>query len=221
MMFRRKGAAAAAQPDEGPRTSRRRVDLQVSPFPVTTSDDWRDPEDALQKLYKHSEGRAVKISTWYLSDKRIKRAASQLLRALAVVLGTLGGLTPLIQLLTPSQNGASWGYVFLLLAAALMAFDKFFGLSAAWMRDISASQQVSRLLVAFQLHWSQLSFEAKVDEQASVRKRLQLLIQFNEQIDNVVELETSAWETEFGASVTQLHKERSAAINTTQSNDSK
>lgn len=220
-MFPRKRAAVVAQPDEEPRTPRKRVDLQVSPFPVTTPDDWLDPETALQKLYKNSERRAVQISTWYLSDKRIKRAASQLLRALAVVLGTLGGLTPLIQLLTPSQNAASWGYIFLLLAAALVAFDKFFGLSAAWMRDISASQEVSRLLVAFQLHWSQLSFEAKTDEQASVRKRFKLLSQFNEQIDNVVKLETSAWEAEFGASITRLQKERSAAISTIPSNDAK
>jgi hypothetical protein len=220
-MCRRKRGAADAQSDEGSRTPGRRVDLQVAPFPVTTPDDWRDPEAALQKLYKHSEERAVQVSGWYLSDKRIKRTASQLLRALAVILGTLGGLTPLIQLLTPNQNAVSWGYVFLLLAAALVAFDKFFGLSAAWMRDISASQQVSRFLVSFQFRWSQLSLEAKIDEQASIRKRLQLLMQFNQQIDNVVELETSAWEAEFGASVTQLHKERSAAIYTAQPNDSK
>jgi hypothetical protein len=160
-MFRRKRIVAVAQSDEEQRTIRRHVDLQVSPFPVTTPDDWRDPEAALQKLYKHSEGRAVQISAWYLRDKRTKRATSQLLRALAIALGALGGLTPLIQLLTPSRNWSSWGYVFLLLSAALVAFDKFFGLSAAWMRDISASQEVSRLLVSFQLRWSQLSFEAK------------------------------------------------------------
>jgi hypothetical protein len=214
-MFRRKKTTSAALLDERPRNPRRRVDLQVSPFPVTTPDDWRDPEAALQVLYKHSEGRAVEISTWYLNDKRSKRTTSQLLRAFAVVFGALGGLIPLIQLLVPSRNGVSLGYVFLLLAAALVAFDKFFGLSAGWMRDISASQEVARLLVAFQLRWSQLSFEAKVDEQANIRNRLQLLIQFNEQIDDVVRLETSTWESEFGAAVTQLQKERSAAINTT------
>ncbi len=211
-MFRRKKATAALPRDEGSRNSTRRLDLQVSPFPVTTPDDWRDPERALQELFEYSEGRDTQISAWYLTTSGSRGVSSQLLRALAMVCGALRG--PLIQLLVPSQNAVSLGYAFLLLAATLVAFDKFFGLSAGWMRDISASQEVSRLLVAFRPHWSQLSFKAKADGEANVRKRLQFLIQFNKQIDDVVKLETLAWETEIGALVAQLQNERSAAINT-------
>jgi hypothetical protein len=101
-----------------------------------------DPAAYLEGIRKYAEGQTTQAINWCLKRKGPISLISNGLRFAAIVLGTIGGLFPLLPatlmaawLGPAAQNAnAQFGYVFLALAGAFVLSDKLFGVytSRTW-----------------------------------------------------------------------------------------
>jgi hypothetical protein len=89
------------------------------------------------------------------------------------------------------------------MAAACVAFDRFFGTSTGWMRCVKSAQGLQALLEAFQYDWIFANATA-ADKRTCLDDRLRLLRSFTEGITQIVREETAEWAHEFSASLAQL-----------------
>jgi hypothetical protein len=92
-------------------------------------------------------------------------------------------------------------------AAALVVFDKLFGLSSSWMRFMSALQELERILDVFRLHWGIQA--AALEEEYEIEKStdaLRLILGFIEEIHGVVKQETDLWMNEFQSGLIVLER---------------
>ena len=143
---------------------------------------------------------------------------SWILRALAIFLTTLGGLTPImsalggstIKLLDGQLNVyvGQLGYLFLGLAAGCIAFDRFFGFSSGWMRYISTKMVLEKELSEFRFDWAMMI--AKFGKESPTPDQIQLMIQrlkeFLVLVNSNVENETNTWISEFKSSLADIEK---------------
>jgi hypothetical protein len=191
---------------ERPQRRDAKRDLRPTAFPVVRPEDWRDPEQVLSALFERAQDRALEVVDWYLADKASKRQASHLLRAAAIIFGAVGGLAPLVALALPELQLTTFGYVLLAVAGSCIAFDRFFGLSSAWMRDILGSQAVSRRLDEFQHSWAEELMRDDASAVSGVDRRLRLIYKFLEDLNGIIEAETVSWEAEFRSTVSQMRE---------------
>lgn len=180
--------------------TRKPPDVEVTRLPVLTEAEWQNAGEVLALLYDRAEERARTVSNWYLADRRGKRLASRSLRVVAIVLATGGAMVPLVQEAVDWLD-PMWGYAILLLAGSAIGFDKVFGLSSAWMRDMLASQKVQILLTDLQHDW--LAFRTGLGTQ-DADAMLVTLRTFNQQLALVMSSETDEWAREFDAVISDL-----------------
>jgi hypothetical protein len=152
---------------------------------------------------------------WYLRDKGRKRTASRLLQGLAIVFAVAGAAVPLGTAAT-GTSGQGWGYVLLAVAAGCKGFDHFFGLSSAWMRDISVAHSLRFELNAVRLEWASdvlragpggADLAAGPLEPTEVERQLALIGRLVNAVRGQIESETATWQTEFSAATRQLHEQ--------------
>lgn len=200
------------QPDGPPREGGRparpygswrrgRRDLAGRAFPIG---DWGQPADRLDALYLWTEQGALRAADWYLHDRRGKRRGARALRLGAAAGVTVGGVLPLLDLAGVWGGGAPWGGLSLLLAAVCVGCDRYFGVTAGWMRDLATAQAIHRRLEALQFDWASESVrevlgptEGTASEAAE--RCLGVLRRFNEDLGELVRAETADWMTEFRA----------------------
>ncbi|MEU9511142.1 SLATT domain-containing protein [Micromonospora sp. NPDC048169] len=180
-----------------------RRDMIIRPFPVLTAD--QQPEAVLDRLRGWAEGQAEDSIAWYLRDKAVRRRISRLLRGCAILLGVAGGVVPLVSAAS-AGSGASWGYVLLAMAGGCLAFDHFFGLSSAWMRDIATAQALSRALTEFRLDWATTELRTPATEEAAIRRREELIRVLVLRTAELVEAETGEWLSEFRSNIGDLNR---------------
>ncbi|CAM5439036.1 hypothetical protein SBADM41S_01996 [Streptomyces badius] len=65
-----------------------------------------------------------------------------------------GAALPLLDLTGTLSGSAGWGYLSLLLGAACMACDRYFGLTSGWIRNLATAQAVQRRLQVLQFDWA-------------------------------------------------------------------
>lgn len=165
---------------------------------------WRQPEAVLAELYDDAQSRAVEACEWYLADRRGKKTASRLLRGLAMLLASAGGLIPLANV-TTGQSVSGWGYVLLAGAGVCFGFDRVLGLSAGWMRDMTTAQRIQRRLQAFQFDWTALDAARAIDgTSVSVEPYLTLLRDFATGLSDLMIEETGEWVSEFQSGLAML-----------------
>lgn len=182
---------------------------------------WSTPaeiQSSIVTLYQYAEATANDSIEWYRRKKRPKALMSRLLRSLAIILTTVGGLTPIISALRSSAaqvpqpisslNVGHLGYLFLGLAAAPVGFDKFFGFSSGWMRYITTKFTLEKMLSEFRMDWAMMV--AKLGEKSPTTDQVQLMIQrikeFLVAINTHVEQETLTWVSEFKTNLAEIEK---------------
>ncbi|MFI7251326.1 SLATT domain-containing protein [Micromonospora chalcea] len=175
----------------------------IRPFPVLAPD--QQPEAVLDRLRGWAEGQAEDAVAWYLRDKAVRRRISRLLRGCAILLGIAGGVVPLVSAAS-AGSGASWGYVLLAIAGGCLAFDHFFGLSSAWMRDIATAQALQRALIEFRLDWVAMQLGSAATEDAVIRRREELIRVLVLRTAELVEAETGEWLSEFRSNIGDLNR---------------
>ena len=210
----REATTSVEDPAAGQRPARRwwrrRRDLRPAPIPMAAMEQWQDTETALTQLYRYAEGRAIEAADWYLQDKRGKRSWSRGLRLVAILLVIAGGLQPLLDAAAPGTGRTAWGYVLLALAAACIAFDRFFGLSSGWMRSMTTAQALERRLGQLQYDWALecARSAARTVDPKQAQTRLTLLRAFADDMAALMQQETAEWVLEFQSDL--LHLERSS-----------
>lgn len=171
-----------------------------------------DPRKALEALYLRAEKHARGTIDWYIVAKGRKARAGGL-RYVAIALTTLGGLVPVVQAmgldyLKSCPAFGQLGYLCFALAGALIAFDRFSGLSSGWIRYITSALALQKMLREFQLMWAQemLALGDKAPGPEQIPRLVGLLRQFGTQVDAEVERETQTWAAEFQSSLADLEK---------------
>ncbi|MFJ3904434.1 SLATT domain-containing protein [Streptomyces sp. NPDC090025] len=184
------------KPAGGPAAHR---DLTGAPFPMG---DWGEPAERLDELYRWVESQALRTAEWYLSDRVWKRRCARALR-MGTALGVIAGAAlPLLDLTGVAEGTAGWGYLSLLLGAACLACDRYFGLTSGWIRNVATAQAVQRRLQALQFDWASESVrevlgptEGTASEAAE--RCLGVLRRFSEDVTELVRAETADWMVEF------------------------
>ncbi|GGL89627.1 hypothetical protein GCM10010129_36850 [Streptomyces fumigatiscleroticus] len=194
------------QPERPPRdgwgegaAGRRPGDLTGRAFPLG---DWAEPGDRLDELYRWVERGALSTVAWYLTDRVGKRRAARLLRCGTALGAVAGAALPLLDLTGVVSGVAPWGYLALLLGVACVAGDRYFGVTAGWMRDMATGQAVQRRLQTFQFDWASENVRevlGPTDGTASeaAERCLTVLRRFSEDVTELVRAETADWMAEF------------------------
>ncbi|MEV6795180.1 SLATT domain-containing protein [Streptomyces sp. NPDC051320] len=190
----RRGAA----PGPGPGPASAAVtgpDLAGQPFP---HGDWAQPAVRLDELYRFVETDALRTARWYLADRRWKRRGARALRLGTAAGGLAGAALPLLDLAAGWDGAAPWGYLALLGGAACAACDRWFGLTAGWMRDVATAQAVQRRLQSLQFDWASESVRevlgpAEGTASEAAERCLGVLRRFAEDVTELVQGETVEW----------------------------
>ncbi|MFJ9644157.1 SLATT domain-containing protein [Streptomyces sp. NPDC004244] len=176
-------------------------DLTGGPFPLG---DWGEPAERLDELYRRVEADALRTAEWYMSDRAWKRRGARVLRVGAAAGAVVGAAMPLLELTGSASGATTYGCLSLLLAAACVACDKFFGLTSGWMRDVATAQAVQRRLQTLQFDWASENVrevlgptEGTASEAAE--RCLTVLRRFSEDVTELVRSETAEWMLEFGS----------------------
>lgn len=175
------------------------VDLAGRPFP---QGDWGEPAERLHELYLWVERGALDTVAWYLADRVGKRRAARVLRGGAAAGGVCGAVLPLLDVTGVVGGAVPWAYLALLLGAACVAGDRFFGVTSGWMRDVATAQAVQRRLRALQFDWAAESVRevlgpAEGTAAEAAERCLGVLRGFAEDVGELVRGETAGWMVEF------------------------
>ncbi|MFF7943239.1 MULTISPECIES: SLATT domain-containing protein [Nocardia] len=179
----------------------RSQDLGVPPSLDLRSADWSSSDETLARLFQRVEAYAIDARDWYSRDSLTKRRTSLALTATTLVLGLLGILVPLLTTAGVHAIDPSWGYVLLACAAGGAGFDRFFGVSTAWMRDLRSAQSINAMLCDFQLEWASVS-RAAANSNGEIDRRMGLLRDFSYRVNEVIAHETDSWAGQSQPSVT-------------------
>ena len=183
-------------------------------FPELTWKSDGDVANGLTCLYKHAEARAESTIAWYLRSKASKSFNSRALRLLTILLGTIGGLAPIID----SAGLAGWlpegaeateiGYLMLGLAAACVAVDKLFGFSSGWMRYITTAMALQEDLSRLRMDWAMTMVSSRSNPLSTpdILNHLARLRLFLETVDGRVLQETRAWIAEFQTTLADIER---------------
>ncbi|ARF73461.1 SLATT domain-containing protein [Streptomyces sp. NPDC012600] len=176
-------------------------DLTGRPFPLG---DWDDPADRLGELYRWVESGALATADWYLHDRVWKRRGARALRLGTAAGGVAGAALPLLDLTGTLSGSAGWGYLSLLLGAACMACDRYFGLTSGWIRNLATAQAVQRRLQVLQFDWASECVRetlgpAEGTASEAAERCLGVLRRFSEDVTELVRSETADWMVEFRA----------------------
>ncbi|HET6410911.1 MAG TPA: SLATT domain-containing protein [Anaeromyxobacter sp.] len=166
---------------------------------------------ALSKLYEVVEEKASESISWYLDAKRHQAFWSKSIRGFALALVGLGGLAPLLGAAGVPPPLVGWdklGYLFLALAAALLAFDRFFGFSTAYTRYITTALALQRVLAELHLDWIALLSQrpAGAGNAPTTQPFLDRLKAAQKAVLDLIDGETQEWVAEFKSNVAELER---------------
>lgn len=193
-------------------------DIQSKSLPTL---DW-DPakrSESLQALVQHASARAQEASEWYLNAKASKRIGARALRLSAILLTAAAGVFPIVvQMWTTSEGkpviAPAWASVLVAGAVLLIAIDRFFGFSSAWMRFITAELTIKQARDAFEFDWqtANASFGGKPPTDDQVRFIITMVKTFIDRINAVIANETAKWVAEFQDSLRQIEETTKAPV---------
>lgn len=196
--------------------------VDLKPSPATPAAGWAtwdgsDPGSSLAKVYAATVEKARQQIDWYKVKAGPKRMGSQACRFAAIVLFGLAALIPLLKaaisgsgIIPAGQMNIAFesGYVFAAIAAGVIAFDRFFGLSSGWIRYIQTQLALEGALD--ELHYDWVALLAKIQGQTPTPEQVQTMIQrlrsFIVLVNGQTQKETEAWVMEFQANLADLEK---------------
>jgi hypothetical protein len=162
-------------------------------------------ERSLETAAEWVEGQAHRAVAWYLRQKVPKARASRALRFAAIVFVTIGAAVPFVAHLVDGI-AIEWGYLAFALAGASMGFDRYFGVSSAWMRYLLAELEIQGILQRMRLDRAalQAARAGSPITPGDVAAELALLSMAAQAIHAEVARETIAWAAEFQSNVAAL-----------------
>ena len=182
--------------------------------PAETFPEWDPgkPWESLAALFAAAIDHGQAAIGWYRINIRNKRAGSQIIRLLAILLFSIGALIPLVINIARNEGNskewfsAQWGYISFAVATTLLAADKFYGFSTGWARYIKTQLALERGLSDLRYDWAALA--SKVANQQPSADQIQAMVQklkeFVDFVHTQIEQETEAWIVEFQSGLAEL-----------------
>lgn len=178
-------------------------------------------DESLVSVFQHVVQDAKGAIDWYMKARKPKKYGGLIIRGSAVILVAAAGLLPLVAALLkpegtvppPAWQNPLVASLFLGVAAALVAFDRFFGFSSAWMRFMTAELNLRNALEEFEIDWYALQ-AARRGQQPTPEQVVQHLDRckvFVGKINEIVNNETKVWVEEFTSSLSQVDEAVKAA----------
>ena len=179
--------------------------------PVMSSELQWDEEHrrhSLDTVYKRAEDHALNAIDWYLHAKRSKKNCAQFLRIGMIGSSAVAGLLPLLSQIYQDQLSSlspAWTTIALGVAGVLMAIDKYFGCSSAWMRFIATEHRIRQALHEFQMDYDleQSRWSDNLPNSEQAQTMLSRCKAFISQVDTLILQETNEWLVEFQNAVKQ------------------
>jgi hypothetical protein len=166
--------------------------------------------ESLHAVYVRALQRAEEAATWYVSRRAAKRRWAMYLRVGAIALASIAAILPLLSQVFQDEGKPViqpvWASVALVLAAALVGLDRYFGFSSAWMRFMISELSLNALISDFELAWQaeRASWADGAPSSQQVEDALSIVRKFVATVTGVVRDETSSWVTEFQAALKEL-----------------
>jgi hypothetical protein len=135
---------------------------------------------------------------WYLRKKQEKRVGARCSRLFAVLTTSAAAIIPLIAQIYPTSVQPGWASIALVLTAAAIGLDRFFGYSSAWMRYLATEMQIRQALHRFHMQVEARRVElagANLDDE-DIQFLFTLCTDFLLSLDNTVRDETAVWSDE-------------------------
>jgi hypothetical protein len=180
-------------------------------LPATSAELFWDEEHRRQSLdvvFKRAENHALSAINWYLHAKRSKKNCAQFLRIGTIGSSAVAGLLPLLSQIYQNQLPSispAWTTIALGVAGVLMAIDKFFGCSNAWMRFIATEHRIRQCLHEFQMDYDieQSKWTDNLPNSEQAQTMLGLCKAFISKVDTIILQETNEWLVEFQNTIQQ------------------
>ena len=159
---------------------------------------------------------------WYLKQKNTKKWWATKLRVGIIFATAFASVFPILQKIfskvsLPGGNlylsklalllgDAGWSAIFLACAALMLALDRFFGFSTAWMRYIDTQLRLQQVLQDFKLDWEseKASWQGEVPTKDQTNKMLTLAKTCLDKTSELVQQETTKWIQEFQDALRQI-----------------
>lgn len=159
-------------------------------------------EVALSAVFAHTVAVSTAAQNWYAEKRPAKRVWGRALRVLAILLGAAGAVLPIVAEITTTSGkpavAPGWSAVALVLAAACVGLDRYFGFSSGWMRFMAAEQRLVGQRQDFEYSWNQVLATAGSSlTDDDVAKLLSLAHATVLAVQDVVAGETAEWLTDF------------------------
>jgi hypothetical protein len=180
-------------------------------LPATSSELSWDEEHrrhSLDVVYKRAEDHALNAIDWYLHAKRSKKNCAQFLRIGMIGSSAIAGLLPLLSQIFQNQLSSlspAWTTIALGVAGVLMAIDKYFGCTNAWVRFIATEHRIRQALHEFQMDYDleQAGWMDNLPSSEQAQVMLSRCKVFISQVDTLILQETNEWLVEFQNAVKQ------------------
>lgn len=174
--------------------------------------DSANADKSLTEIFQHLQNKAQETIDWFLYAKaRVSRCA-KVIRIAAILLATYAGILPILaQIYTdsgrpPAWAQPAWASVFLVIAAVLALFDRFFGCSSSWMRYMVTQLRVRQLLEEFQLDWEaeKALWQGAHPTTPQVQQMLFRYKAFTTQLNVIIQDDVNKWVSEFQDALKQV-----------------
>lgn len=168
--------------------------------PVAGPVDGEGLDEPLAELLAEVQRYTSDAIGWYLHHRRTKSRWSRALRGAAIAFAAAAGLVPLVGAVSATP-AAEFGYLLFGVSASCVAFDRFFGLSTAWMRYMTANMELQRHLARFRYAWAALDLSLPAADLRS--RRLDLIRRLDGAVTATIGRETDEWVAEFSGGLAQ------------------
>lgn len=190
--------------------SKKPEDLMPQDFPKLSWEPNRLSE-ALNKLFDYSIAEAKRAINWYALKRAPKQLWGRILRVGAIFATGVAGVIPVLSQILAQAGKANlapaWSTVALGIAALLVALDRFWGFTSAWVRFMLAEQALSEALISFQVDWENEKLAWGTEPtQVHAREMVAQCKTFLTKIHKIVQQETNMWAAEFHSVIAQLEE---------------
>ncbi len=159
--------------------------------------------ESLKKLQVCAIQKCTNDIEWYQERVKRKKRLGFTARLFAIIFVSLSGLIPVASSLAKEYNwfnlSAVWATAALVLAAFLIALDKFGGYTSGWIRYIQTELMLTSFRDDFVFGWQSLMIELteKNNSNELVKKAIKECGDFVHKVNETVINETNAWAEAF------------------------
>lgn len=171
-------------------------------------EDPTDQIEALTRLYSHTVTKAEGNIRWYTRNAKLKKGRAQIIRLVSLTLLGMGSVTPiLIDLMNrriaiqEHQIPPSIASLIIAAGTGLIALDRFWGYSTAWMRFLTTEMQIKSILETFEFDWHTQINGRESKSAGFVEDMINRCATLRDKINSIVHEETRTWVDEFQASL--------------------